>query len=152
MELKRRNTLIYGLLLGVWLLVVGWQVEEHHRVQESAKTDLRNRSNEIANTLSAVIRALRFRSGVLQDRLEPVLDENELSFYFKDATSGKTTYPPGRFLDADVPKTGEIELDFNKAYNPPCAFTAYATCPLPPKQNVLTTAIEAGEKNYGHHE
>ncbi|MGA2029054.1 MAG: hypothetical protein ABSG87_03165, partial [Verrucomicrobiota bacterium] len=63
MELKRRNTLIYGLLLGVWLLVVGWQVEEHHRVQESAKTDLRNRSNEIANTLSAVIRALRFRSG-----------------------------------------------------------------------------------------
>jgi uncharacterized protein (DUF1684 family) len=85
-------------------------------------------------------------------RLEPVLDDNELSFYFKDATSGKTTYPPGRFLDADMPKGGEIELDFNKAYNPPCAFTAYATCPLPPKQNVLTTAIEAGEKNYGHHE
>ena len=74
------------------------------------------------------------------------------SFIFKDATSGKTTYPPGRFLDTDMPKGGEIELDFNKAYNPPCAFTAYATCPLPPKQNVLAAAIEAGEKNYGHHE
>jgi signal transduction histidine kinase len=75
MEPTRRNILIYGLLLGVWLLVVGWQVEEHHRVKESAKTDLRNRSNEIADTLSAVMRALRFRSGVLQDRLEPVLNE-----------------------------------------------------------------------------
>jgi signal transduction histidine kinase len=75
MELKRRSALIYGLLLGVWLVVVGWQIEEHHRVRESAKTDLRNRADEIANTLSAVMRALRFRSGVLQDRLEPVLDE-----------------------------------------------------------------------------
>jgi signal transduction histidine kinase len=75
MEPKRRSALIYGLLLGVWLVVVGWQVEEHHRVTESAKTDLRNRADEIANTLSAVMRALRFRSAVLQDRLEPVLDE-----------------------------------------------------------------------------
>lgn len=86
-------------------------------------------------------------------RLAPVLDDNDLSFYFKDATSGRTTYPPGRFLDAEVPKRdGFIELDFNKAYNPPCAFTAYATCPLPPKQNILPVAIEAGEKNYGKHE
>ena len=85
-------------------------------------------------------------------RLEPVLEDNDLSFYFKDATSGKTTYPPGRFLDTDMPKGNEIELDFNKAYNPPCAFTAYATCPLPPKQNVLATAIDAGEKNYGRSE
>ena len=85
-------------------------------------------------------------------RLAPVVEDNELAFYFKDATSGKTTYPPGRFLDTDMPKGGEIELDFNKAYNPPCAFTAYATCPLPPKRNILTAAIEAGEKNYGHHE
>jgi uncharacterized protein (DUF1684 family) len=85
-------------------------------------------------------------------RLEPVLEDGGLSFYFKDTTSGRTTYPPGRFLDADVPRGSEIVLDFNEAYNPPCAFTAYATCPLPPKQNVLAAPIEAGEKNYGHHE
>jgi signal transduction histidine kinase len=74
MQPRRNSLLIYGLLLGVWLLVVAWQVEEHVRVREAAKSDLRNRSNEIANTLSAVIRALRFRSTVLQDRLEPVLN------------------------------------------------------------------------------
>jgi signal transduction histidine kinase len=74
MQPRRNSLLIYGLLLGVWLLVVAWQVEEHVRVRDAAKSDLRNRSNEIANTLSAVIRALRFRSTVLQDRLEPVLN------------------------------------------------------------------------------
>jgi signal transduction histidine kinase len=76
MELKRRGTLIYSLLFGVWVLVVGWQVEEHARVQEAAKNDLRNRSTEIGNTLSAVMRALSFRGRqVLQERLEPVLNE-----------------------------------------------------------------------------
>jgi signal transduction histidine kinase len=76
MELKRRSTLIYSLLIGVWVLVVAWQIEEHARVQEAAKRTLRSRSTEIGNDLSAVIRALRFRgSTVLQQRLEPVLDE-----------------------------------------------------------------------------
>jgi signal transduction histidine kinase len=70
-----RRLLIYGILLGVWLLVVGWQFEEHGRIQDAAKTDLRNRSKEIANTLSAVIRAMRFRDAVLQSRLDPVLNE-----------------------------------------------------------------------------
>ena len=65
MELKRRSTLIYGLLLGVWLLVVAWQIEEHSRVQEAAKRNLRSRSTEIGNTLSAVMRALRFRGSGL---------------------------------------------------------------------------------------
>src|SRR6185369_13937165 len=75
MEISRRSAWIYGLLFVVWLLVMGWQVEEHLRVREAAKTDLRNRSKEIANTLSAVIRGMRFRGGVFQDRLEPVLSE-----------------------------------------------------------------------------
>jgi signal transduction histidine kinase len=75
MDSTRRNTLIYGLLLCVWILVVGWQAEEHLRVQEAAKTNLRNRSREIANTLSVVVRAMSFRGGVLQQRLEPVLEE-----------------------------------------------------------------------------
>jgi signal transduction histidine kinase len=75
MELQRRSALIYGLLLVVWLLVAGWQIEEHVRVEAAAKTDLQNRSIGIANTLSAVVRALRFRGTLLQDRLQPVLDD-----------------------------------------------------------------------------
>jgi hypothetical protein len=84
-------------------------------------------------------------------RLEPVLEDNELFFIFKDQTSGKSTYGAGRFLYADLAKNGEVILDFNKAENPPCAFTAFATCPLPPRQNALATPIEAGELNFGHH-
>lgn len=74
-----------------------------------------------------------------------------LFFNFKDATSGKGTYPPGRFLAAPAPQDGEVALDFNKAYNPPCAFTPYATCPLPPPQNILPVAIPAGELSPADH-
>jgi uncharacterized protein len=84
-------------------------------------------------------------------RLDPVVEDDQLFFIFHDLTSGKGTYPAGRFLYTDLPKNGEVVMDFNKAQNPPCAFTAYATCPLPPKQNRLTVRIEAGELNYGHH-
>lgn len=77
--------------------------------------------------------------------LEPVSEDNVLFFIFKDATSGKETYPAGRFLYAALPRDGKVVLDFNEAQNPPCAFTPYATCPLPPKQNHLPVAIEAGE-------
>lgn len=84
-------------------------------------------------------------------RLQPVSEDDQLFFMFKDATTGKTTYPAGRFLYAPVPKGDEVVLDFNQAHNPPCAFTAFATCPLPPKQNTMPMAVEAGEKNYGKH-
>ena len=71
---------------------------------------------------------------------------------FADATSGKTTYGSGRFIELDKPDAeGFTYIDFNKAYNPPCAFTEFATCPLPPPQNRLSIAIPAGEKKYGHH-
>lgn len=71
---------------------------------------------------------------------------------FADATSGKTTYGSGRFIELDRPDAnGETYIDFNKSYNPPCAFTEFATCPLPPPQNRLSFAIPAGEKKYGHH-
>jgi uncharacterized protein len=86
-----------------------------------------------------------------QLRLEPVTEDNELFFMFKDSTSGHITYGAGRFLYAAMPKTDRVELDFNKATNPPCAFTAFATCPLPPRQNVLPVPIEAGEKSYSQH-
>lgn len=83
-------------------------------------------------------------------RLDPVGEGDMLFFIFKDLTSGKETYPPGRFLYSELPKNGEVILDFNKAVNPPCAFTPYATCPLPPKQNYLPVRIKAGELRYGH--
>jgi hypothetical protein len=86
--------------------------------------------------------------------MEPVLespDDQELFFIFRDGTSGETTYPSGRFLYADMPVEGKVILDFNKAYNPPCAFTRYATCPLPPPGNRLKVKIEAGELSYGSH-
>ena len=75
MEMGRRSWLVYGLLAAVWVLVLGWQVEEHLRVRNVAKTDLRNRSKDIANTLSAIIRGMRFRGAISQERLEPVLNE-----------------------------------------------------------------------------
>src|SRR6516165_5037171 len=75
MELNRRRHLVFGLLALAWWLVAAWQVEEHLRVVEAAKSDLRNRSRDIASTLGAVTRALKFRSAVFQDRLEPVLNE-----------------------------------------------------------------------------
>jgi uncharacterized protein (DUF1684 family) len=87
-------------------------------------------------------------------RLRPVLeapDAKELFFIFRDQTSGKETYGAGRFFYSAMPKDDRVELDFNKAYNPPCAFTPYATCPLPPAENKLPVRIEAGEKTYGQH-
>jgi uncharacterized protein (DUF1684 family) len=83
-------------------------------------------------------------------RLVPVDSGDMLFFIFKDLTASKETYPAGRFLYTRLPEKGEVELDFNKAVNPPCAFTAFATCPLPPEENILPVRIEAGEKRYGH--
>jgi uncharacterized protein (DUF1684 family) len=94
-----------------------------------------------------------FRLGGRELRLEPVLesdDATELFFIFRDATARHESYGGGRFLYADLPRDGSVVLDFNKAYSPPCAFTAYATCPLPPRQNQLDVRITAGEKFAGH--
>jgi uncharacterized protein (DUF1684 family) len=83
-----------------------------------------------------------------------VIDEGEEQLFitFGDATSGATTYSAGRFIYINKPDAkGNTFIDFNQAFNPPCAFTKFATCPLPPPQNRLPFAITAGEKNYGHH-
>ena len=85
--------------------------------------------------------------------LRPYLEESdakELFYVFRDLTSGKETYGAGRFFYSEFPRDGHVVLDFNKAYNPPCAFTPYATRPLPPAENRLAVRIEAGEKKYGH--
>jgi uncharacterized protein (DUF1684 family) len=86
-------------------------------------------------------------------RLTPVLETGiaDLFFVFADETNRSETYGAGRFLYASPPKNGELVLDFNRAYNPPCAFSTFATCPLPPKQNRLALRVEAGEKRAGSH-
>jgi len=84
-------------------------------------------------------------------RLEPVYEtakHDDLFFIFRDLTSRTETYEAGRFLHAPLPKDGTVDLDFNRAYNPPCAFTEFATCPLPIKENQLPIRIPAGELRY----
>jgi len=75
----------------------------------------------------------------------------DLFFVFRDQTSRKETYGAGRFLYALAPKDGKVVLDFNRAYNPPCAFTPHATCPLPRPENMLAVRLEAGEKRFSEH-
>ena len=97
---------------------------------------------------------LKFKVGGRDVTLEPMVEDPEhpeLFLIFKDATSAHGTYPAGRFLYADMPRDGKVVLDFNRAINPPCAFTIFATCPLPPKQNQLDIAVPAGEKDPGLH-
>ncbi len=96
-----------------------------------------------------------FRRNGRRFTLLPIQEEKggDLFFVLADRTSGKETYGASRFLDVELPaggihKKGEVVLDFNKAYNPPCAFTHFATCPLPLVQNRLDLAITAGEKKY----
>lgn len=97
---------------------------------------------------------LRFKVGRREVTLEPMIEDPghpQLFLIFRDATSAHGTYAAGRFLYADMPKDGKVVLDFNRAINPPCAFTLFATCPLPPEQNQLKIAVPAGEKDPGLH-
>jgi uncharacterized protein len=91
-----------------------------------------------------------FSLGGKEYRLDAEQDDNTngLFIVFRDLTSKKDTYPAARFLDTDTPSNGTVELDFNKAYNPPCAYNPYATCPLPTPGNRLQIEIPVGEKRY----
>jgi len=97
--------------------------------------------------------AVVFDFGGREFRIDAVTESGteDLFLVFGDQTNGVETYGGGRFLyAAPADKNGQVVLDFNKAYNPPCVFTPYATCPLPPTQNRLGIRIEAGEKTYAH--
>jgi uncharacterized protein (DUF1684 family) len=91
---------------------------------------------------------VEFELGGSRHRLDAVGDGEGLFFVLRDATAGDTTYRPGRFLYvAKTPAPGQpFELDLNRVYNPPCAFSEFTTCPLPPKQNILKVRLEAGER------
>lgn len=99
---------------------------------------------------------LVFTQAGAEHRLRVVLDPadtTKLFLLFRDGTSRDATYPAGRFLNVSYPdSSGWTVADFNRAYTPPCAYTAFATCPLPPRENVLPVRVEAGERNYaGRH-
>jgi uncharacterized protein (DUF1684 family) len=91
---------------------------------------------------------VEFKLGGKVQRLDVVGDDEGLFMIFRDETAGKTTYKPGRFLYVEKkPEPNKpFKLDLNRAYNPPCAFSEYTTCPLPPEQNILKVKVEAGKK------
>ena len=83
--------------------------------------------------------------------LEPGTDEKAVSIFFRDRTSGHESYPVGRYIDAELLPSGNYALDFNRAYNPSCAFSPLYNCPIPPKENQLAVAVRAGERDPGGH-
>ncbi|MBX3280069.1 MAG: DUF1684 domain-containing protein [Acidobacteria bacterium] len=131
-----------------------YPVKESYRLTARFIPHDRPREVPIVNILGDVEKynspgLLKFTLAGQEHTLEPVISGGDRLFIiFRDLTSNRTTYAAGRFLYADPPKDGQVVLDFNQAINPPCAFTAYATCPLPPRQNRLRATIEAGEMIY----
>lgn len=130
-----------------------YPVDESYRVQGRFVPAAADRTLAVPNVLGDMLEMpspgrVEFTLHGRALRLDPVLEEGSprLFFIFRDGTAGRETYGAGRFLYADPPAGGAVTLDFNRAYSPPCAYTDFATCPLPPKQNRLGVAIAAGEK------
>jgi uncharacterized protein len=135
-------------------------VDPRWRVKAKLEPDVPPRTVSVPDVLGGVSEeptpgTLVFRLRGRECRLRPTGEPGQpLSFVFGDASNGDATYGGGRFLETEaLAADGTVTIDFNRAYNPPCAFTPYATCPLPPEGNKLPFAVEAGEKTYGsgHH-
>lgn len=125
---------------------VGWRIEAKYIQYDTEKV------LQIHNVLGELLEQpncgyAEFRVEGVTYRLDAIREGEGLFFVFRDATAGETTYGGGRFIDIEACPRNEEKfiLDFNRAYNPPCAFSKYTTCPLPPPQNVLPFRIEAGE-------
>lgn len=128
-----------------------WRLEADFEVADTSRTV------QITNVLGQTYSqrspgTLKFTVKGRTHRLD-VLDEGGEEYFviFGDDTNAKETYGSGRYMYVAKPVKGRTILDFNKAYNPPCAFTEFATCPLPPRQNILKIAVTAGEKNFQLH-
>jgi uncharacterized protein len=131
-----------------------FEVDPSWRVEATLERPASPRKISITNVLGQTYDqvspgTLVFQLKGKEHRLDALEEGEELFIIFGDSTNERETYPAGRYLYAQKPgEDGKTILDFNKAYNPPCAFTPFATCPLPPPQNVLLVAVTAGEKNY----
>lgn len=152
-RLKDRNSPIRKAFTGLrW-----FEIAEEYRVEARWVSHPQPKPVKVPNVLGQVESMpspgyAEFTLNGKPVRLDGVLEDpqaEQLFFILRDQTSGKETYGAGRFLYADLPKAGKVVLDFNKAYSPPCAFTPYATCPLPPPQNWMPVRVEAGEMSYG---
>lgn len=128
----------------------GWRIEGRLlRAEEGA-------SIEVANVLGQVSESPLYGTFEFEHEGQPFSllalgteESSALWFIFADKTSGRETYGAGRFLYSDgMPADGKLVVDFNKAYNPPCAYNDYSTCTLPPQENRLKTAVRAGEMKY----
>jgi uncharacterized protein len=125
-----------------------YRVEAKYVAYEKPKTvQVQNMMGDITPTQIPGYVAFQLHGEGL--RLDVEIDQGELSITFRDLTSGKETYGAARFLVADAPKDGRAVLDFNEAYNPPCAYNPYTTCPLPTPENRMRVRIAAGEMTYG---
>jgi uncharacterized protein (DUF1684 family) len=125
-----------------------YRVEAKYVPYEKPKTvQVQNMMGDITPTQIPGYVAFRLHGQDL--RLDTEIDQGEISITFRDLTSGKETYGAARFLVADAPKDGKAVLDFNEAYNPPCAYNPYTTCPLPTPENRMRVRIAAGELTYG---
>jgi uncharacterized protein (DUF1684 family) len=129
-------------------------IDASYRVTARLVRDAAPRTLQIVNTFNDVV---SYQSeGIVEFellgrtlRLRPFTTRpGRLYFVFRDASSGEETYATGRFLYSDLLEDGTTVLDFNEAYNPPCAFNQYTTCPIPMKQNILPVKILAGEQGY----
>jgi uncharacterized protein (DUF1684 family) len=138
--------------------VQNYQIDPSWRIQARFTPAPDGQTVEIGNVLGqlipmSVFGTVEFERDGRSHRLIGLGEEGSESlwFLFADRTTGRETYGAGRFLYSDgMPENGRVVVDFNKAYNPPCAFNDYSTCPLPPHENRLDLAVMAGEKDYHH--
>ena len=147
------DTRLHFAGLDYWPANLEWQVKARFIANPPGKTmSIANIIGSIDETANPGV--LEFERGGKTFRLE-ALDEGEgtLFLVFADRTNGHGSYGAGRFIDAAMPDAqGNVLIDFNQSYNPPCAFTPFATCPLPPPENRLDLAVEAGEKAFAKSE
>ena len=127
-----------------WCIEAAWE-----QLVPPLSVEMSNVAGDL-KTVTVSQRAVFSYAGETYALLPSSISEREVFFVFRDRTSGKETYGAGRFLRAEAACNGRIVLDFNRAFNPPCAFTAFATCPLPPPENWLPFAVTAGEKKPGY--
>lgn len=127
-----------------------WRVEARLERREGATVAVPNVLGQVEEQPTPGTLVFRLPGSEEEHRLVPTDGgDGELFVVFGDETNGHETYGAGRFLYADPPgEDDRVVLDFNRAYNPPCAFTPYATCPLPPDENELPVRVEAGETSY----
>jgi uncharacterized protein (DUF1684 family) len=125
-----------------WQIVAEWQA-----IDPPLSMEVPNVSGDL-KAVSVAHRAVFEHAGQSVSLLPMSVSDDGVFFVFRDRTSGKETYGAGRFLKVPTAVDGRITIDFNRAYNPPCAFTPFATCPLPPPENWLPFAVPAGEKKW----